>query len=53
LDVVTAEKLHEMFLEIVIAPDYKDEALSLLRKKKNLRILKLDDITYNDEFEYV
>ena len=53
LDVVTAEKLHEMFLEIVIAPDYKDEALSLLKKKKNLRILRLDDITYSDEFEYV
>ena len=53
VDVVTAEKLNEIFLEIVIAPDYKDEALTLLRKKKNLRILRLDNITYNNENEYI
>ena len=53
MDVVTAEKLNEIFLEIVIAPDYKDEALTLLMKKKNLRILRLDNITYNNENEYI
>ena len=36
----TAEKLGELFLEIVIAPDFEDEALNILKKKKNLRIIK-------------
>lgn len=37
----TAEKLHEIFLEIIIAPDFSEEALAILQKKKNLRLLKL------------
>ncbi|MEG0423224.1 MAG: bifunctional phosphoribosylaminoimidazolecarboxamide formyltransferase/IMP cyclohydrolase [Erysipelotrichaceae bacterium] len=37
-----AEKLSTMFLEIIIAPDYEKDALELLMKKKNIRLLKLD-----------
>ncbi len=37
-----AEKLHQLFLEIVIAPSYEQKALELLEKKKNLRLLTLD-----------
>ncbi|MDR1443497.1 MAG: bifunctional phosphoribosylaminoimidazolecarboxamide formyltransferase/IMP cyclohydrolase [Treponema sp.] len=40
LDAATAKKLGELFLEIVIAPDFEDEALGILKKKKNLRILR-------------
>jgi phosphoribosylaminoimidazolecarboxamide formyltransferase/IMP cyclohydrolase len=40
LDAATAERLGELFLEIVIAPDFEDEALTVLKKKKNLRILR-------------
>ncbi|MFS1514213.1 bifunctional phosphoribosylaminoimidazolecarboxamide formyltransferase/IMP cyclohydrolase [Chengkuizengella sp. SCS-71B] len=36
-----AEKLHEIFLEIIIAPSYTDEAIEVLTKKKNIRLLKL------------
>jgi len=36
-----ALRLSELFLEIVIAPDFSDEALDILKKKKNLRIIKL------------
>ncbi|WP_058302853.1 bifunctional phosphoribosylaminoimidazolecarboxamide formyltransferase/IMP cyclohydrolase [Gorillibacterium timonense] len=39
---VTAERMHSFFLEIVIAPDYTDEALAILKAKKNIRLLKLD-----------
>ncbi|MDL2225372.1 bifunctional phosphoribosylaminoimidazolecarboxamide formyltransferase/IMP cyclohydrolase [Eubacteriales bacterium OttesenSCG-928-M02] len=41
VDVPTAEKLREIFLEIIIAPDYDTDALAILTKKKNLRVLKL------------
>ena len=35
-----ANKLNEIFLEVISAPDYTDEALSILKKKKNRRLLK-------------
>lgn len=42
VDAATAEKMHPIFLEIIIAPSYSDEALAILtNKKKNLRILEL------------
>ncbi|MDR3247776.1 MAG: bifunctional phosphoribosylaminoimidazolecarboxamide formyltransferase/inosine monophosphate cyclohydrolase [Treponema sp.] len=40
IDAAVAARLGELFLEIVIAPDYDDEALAILKKKKNLRIMK-------------
>lgn len=40
VDEKLAEKLNEIFLEVVCAPGYSDDALSILRKKKNRRILK-------------
>ncbi|MEW4354889.1 bifunctional phosphoribosylaminoimidazolecarboxamide formyltransferase/IMP cyclohydrolase [Streptococcus pneumoniae] len=43
VDAATAEKMHPIFLEIIIAPSYTPEALDILsNKKKNLRILELD-----------
>ncbi|WP_108672454.1 bifunctional phosphoribosylaminoimidazolecarboxamide formyltransferase/IMP cyclohydrolase [Peribacillus acanthi] len=39
VDGKTAEKLHEIFLEIVIAPSYSEEALQILTGKKNIRLL--------------
>lgn len=37
-----AEKLSKIFLEIVIAPDFSEEALEILTRKKNIRLMKLD-----------
>lgn len=42
VDKETAHKLHEIFLEIVIAPSFDEEALAILTSKKNLRLLTLD-----------
>lgn len=40
VDKATAEAMKNIFFECIIAPDFEDEALKLLRKKKNLRLLK-------------
>ena len=40
VDEAAAAKLSEYFLEIVAAPAYSDGALALLKKKKNLRIMR-------------
>ena len=39
LDAATAEKLAELFAEVVIAPDAEDAAKEVLAAKKNLRLL--------------
>lgn len=36
-----AELLHLLFLEVIMAPDYTDEALTILMAKKNLRLVKI------------
>ena len=41
VDAATAEEMNKTFLEIVMAPDFTEEALDVLRKKKNLRIIKI------------
>lgn len=42
MDSVTAKEMDEIFLEIVAAPSYTAEALEVLKKKKNLRILTIN-----------
>lgn len=41
VDAATAEELNKTFLEIVMATDFDADALEILRKKKNLRIIKI------------
>jgi phosphoribosylaminoimidazolecarboxamide formyltransferase/IMP cyclohydrolase len=41
VNVSVALRLAELFLEIVAAPDFDEEALSILKKKKNLRVIRL------------
>ncbi|MBY7142671.1 bifunctional phosphoribosylaminoimidazolecarboxamide formyltransferase/IMP cyclohydrolase [Virgibacillus sp. NKC19-3] len=42
IEAATAEKLSEIFVEIVIAPGFTNEALAMLTRKKNIRLLKLE-----------
>ncbi len=44
VDEATAVEMNKIFLEIVIAPAYSEEALRILKNKKNLRLLQLADI---------
>lgn len=51
VDGKTAVALNKIFLEIVIAPAFTDEALEVFKQKKNLRIIKVqnpvsDKVTY-------
>jgi phosphoribosylaminoimidazolecarboxamide formyltransferase / IMP cyclohydrolase len=39
VDLMTARKLQEIFLEIIIAPSFSTDALEILQAKKNLRLL--------------
>ena len=41
LDLSTAEQISEIFTEVIIAPNFAEEALELLQKKKNLRLVKV------------
>lgn len=41
VDVATAEKMHNIFLEIIIAPSFTPEAFDILSAKKNIRLLTL------------
>lgn len=38
----SAREMSKIFLEVIIAPDFTTEALKILQKKSNLRLLKLD-----------
>lgn len=44
IDKPTAEEIHELFCEVVIAPNYSDEALEILKGKKNRIILIQNEI---------
>ena len=41
LDGAGADAIAEIFSEVIIAPDFSEEALAILQKKKSLRMMKL------------
>ena len=44
IDKSTAEEIHQLFCEVVIAPSYADDALEILRGKKNRIILIQNEV---------
>ncbi|MBN6049433.1 bifunctional phosphoribosylaminoimidazolecarboxamide formyltransferase/IMP cyclohydrolase [Lactobacillus helveticus] len=52
VDLATAKKMYKIFLEIVIAPGFDDDALAVLEKKKNIRLLQLDFSHENEPVRY-
>ena len=44
-----AEAISGVFVEIVLAPLFEDEALSVLSKKKNLRVLEVGEATARED----
>ena len=43
IDLPTAEAISEIFFEIVLAPSFSAEALAVLGKKKNMRLLEMGE----------
>lgn len=44
IDKATAEEIHKLFCEVVIAPSFSEDALQILKGKKNRILLVLKDI---------
>ncbi len=49
LDEHMALYLSKLFIEVLICPHFSDEALAILKKKKNLRVLQLENIPKSKE----
>ena len=45
VDLTTAEMINELYLEVVAAPEYEAGAVEVLKKSKNLRILRIEAIS--------
>jgi phosphoribosylaminoimidazolecarboxamide formyltransferase/IMP cyclohydrolase len=45
LDAATAEEIGKIFTEVVVAPSFADDALEILTRKKNLRLLATGEFT--------
>lgn len=43
IDIETAEEINKLFFEVLIAPSFNDEALDVLKSKKNRVLLQLKD----------
>ena len=44
IDEKTAEEINKIFVEIVVAPAFTEQAVAILSQKKNIRLLKLEGI---------
>ncbi len=51
IDSYAAEKINGLFFEVIIAPGYEDDALTILKSKKNRIILNLTEF-FNERVQY-
>lgn len=52
IDASVAEEINKLFFEIIIAPSYDDEALEVLKEKKNRIILQQKETSEKQSFQY-
>lgn len=43
-----AMEINKIFIEVVLAPSFSKEALEILKSKKNIRLIEIEDIGKND-----
>jgi len=52
IDLAAAEELHKLFFEVLIAPSFNDDALELLKGKKNrILLVKKQNLTAQKQFK--
>ncbi len=51
VDALLAERLNKIFIEVVLAPAFTDEALEILKSKKNLRIIEINTTPITSKLE--
>lgn len=49
IDLATAQDINKIFFEVIIAPEYENEALEVLKSKKNRIILKSGNVKPSEE----
>ncbi len=52
VDAIVANSVNEVFTEVVIAPDFDAAALEIFKKKKNLRVLRVEKTANIPSLEY-
>lgn len=52
VDKKTAEEIVSTFVEAIIAPDYDEEALEVLKEKQNMRLLQVPMLANENEHDY-
>ena len=50
VDRATAEAITEQYAEVVVAPDFEDNVMDIFAKKKNLRVIRIDNINRLQSF---
>ena len=50
VDRVTAEEISKQYAEVVVAPDFEEGVMDIFVKKKNLRIIRIDNINRLNNF---
>lgn len=52
LETATAQAISDLFVECIIAPGFEEEALTILAKKKGLRLVQMPDLEVEPKVEY-
>jgi phosphoribosylaminoimidazolecarboxamide formyltransferase / IMP cyclohydrolase len=52
VDATVAKSVNEVFTEVVIAPDFDEDALEIFKTKKNLRVLRVKQSDSANSLEY-
>ncbi|MFO8084137.1 MAG: IMP cyclohydrolase [Desulfobacterales bacterium] len=50
VDKTTAELIFQQYAEVVVAPDYEEGVMEILSKKKNLRVIRIENINRLQNF---
>jgi phosphoribosylaminoimidazolecarboxamide formyltransferase/IMP cyclohydrolase len=53
VDKKLADEICNTFVEVIVAPSYSEEALSIMKKKDNMRVLVLPQATESDEIRTI